>query len=119
MYHNYSLTTPNAIPIEINVSCLKSTSQFYFFLRSKPCNAAYPDKAWAVLFQKQVRYGFTTQTDFDLHPLARKTVTTVQIRLKFILFHRPDTHPFSLLYPCQIITKQLYLISCMKAYLGW
>ena len=27
---------------------------------------------------------------------------------------RPDTHPFNPLYPCQIITKQLYLISGMK-----
>ena len=70
-------------------------------------SAAYHNEAWTVLFQKPLRYGFATQTDFE--------VTIVQIRLKFIPSHnRPDTHPFNPPYPCQIITKQLYMISGMK-----
>ena len=66
--------------------------EFHMPLPSQPCSAAYHDKAWAVFFQKQVRYGFATLTDFELHPLACKNVTTVQIRLKCIPSFTDQTH---------------------------
>ena len=50
----------------------------YFFLPSRPCSAAYHDKACNVFIQKRVRYGFASQTDFELYPQACKNVTTVQ-----------------------------------------
>ena len=43
-------------------------------------------------FQKQVRYGFAALTYFELHSLACKKVTTVQIKLKFIPSFTDQTH---------------------------
>ena len=92
--HNFGLITPNVSPIEIHVDCLNSTGRVeaYFFLPSQPCSAAYHDKVWVVLFQKQVRYGFAIQTDFELHPLSCRNVTSVLIRLKFIPTFTNQTH---------------------------
>ena len=43
-------------------------------------------------FKKPIRYGFSTQTDFHLHPLACEDVTTGQIRLKLIPSFTDQTH---------------------------
>ena len=50
----YGLTTPITSPIEIHVKCLNSTGRFYLFLLSPLSGAAYHNKAWTVLFQKQL-----------------------------------------------------------------
>ena len=67
----FALTTPNDSPIEIQIGCLNSTGRFYFFSPSQLCSATYHDhdyKAWIVIFQKQIRYGFAIQTDCELRP---------------------------------------------------
>ena len=57
---------------------------------------------------------FGSQTDFELQSMTCINVRTAQkLNLILTLCYRPDTHPFNPLYPCEIIMKQLYLISCM------
>ena len=112
---SWGLTTPNAAPIEIHVKCLNSMGQFNLFLTISTCSVAYHDKTWSVLFQKQVRYMFGSQTDFELQSMSciHKGQTSSKLALIFTLCYRPDTHPFNTLYPCEIIMKQLYLTSYM------
>ena len=43
--------------------------------------SVYHIEACTVLFQKQLQYGFATQTDFELGPIVCKEVNIVQIRL--------------------------------------
>ena len=90
----YGLNTPNASPIEIHVKCLNSTSRYYFFLPSPLSSAAYHNEAWTVHFQKQLRKGVATQTDFELGPLVCKKVTIVQITPKFIPSFTDQTYIF-------------------------
>ena len=110
MYHNYVLTTPNASHIEIHVNCLNSTVQVYF----STMKCAYHERPWAVLFSKTGRYGFVTQIDFQLHPLAYKNITTVQIRQMHTLFLKPEPHPFSPLYLLASLSQNNYIW-----YLAW
>ena len=63
---------------------------------------------------------FGNQTDFELQSMTCINVHDVykrqnnsKLALILTLCYRPDTHPFNPLYPCEIIMKQLYLISCM------
>ena len=105
MYHKYVLTTPNASPIDIHVNCLNSAVEVYF----STMQCAYHDKPWAALFFKTGRYGFVTQIDFQLHPLACKNITTVQIRQMHTLFLKPDPHPSSPLYLPARLSRNNYI----------
>ena len=88
----YGLTTPNAAPIEIHVKCLNSMGRFNLFLTISTCSVAYHDKNWSVLFQKQVRYMFGSQTDFDLQSMSCIKVRTAQNLLLFLPSVTEQTH---------------------------
>ena len=72
----YGLTTPNASLIKTHVNCLNSAGRIHYFLLYEPYSVAYQDKALNVLVQKQDRYGYADQTDFELCPLAWKNINT-------------------------------------------
>ena len=44
------------------------------------------------LFEKEARYGYAYQTDFELRPLACKKITTFQIGLISVLSFTEQTH---------------------------
>ena len=91
MYRYISMVSPhpNTSPNKIHLICLNSTSKFYFFL---PSPYLVPHISLDCAFQKQVRYGFDAQTDFELGPLVCKKFTIVQITLKFIPSFTDQTH---------------------------
>ena len=66
----YGLTTTNASLIETHVNCLNSAGRFHYFLLYETYSVAYQNKALNVLVQKQDRYRYDDQTDFELRSLA-------------------------------------------------
>ena len=78
-----------------------------------PSIASYHNKAWIVLFQKQLRYGFATQTDFELGLLVCKKVTIVQIRLKFIPSFKDQTNFFLFVFNSTEVETATLEIFCV------
>ena len=76
--HTHGLTTLNAAPIEIHVNCLNFMGRFHPFLTISTYSVSSQDKTWSVLFQKQVRYMFGNQTDFELQSMTCINVRTAQ-----------------------------------------
>ena len=105
--HTHGLTTPNAAPIEIHVNCLNSMGRFHPFSTISTYSVAYHDKTWSVLFQKQVRYMFGSQTDFELQSMTLWTSEQLKISSKLArnfvnLSYRPDAHPFTHCTPARL-----------------
>ena len=77
--------------------------RFNLFLTISTCSVAYHDKTWSVLFQKQVRYMFGSQTDFDLQSMSCIKVRAAQNLLLFSVTEQ--TH--------------IFLTHCTPARLSW
>ena len=87
----YGLTTPNASPIETHVvNCLNSAGRFHHFSHYAAYSVAYQDKAWNVLVQKQARWGYADQLDFDFYKgdnVCLLNIHKIITSQYFILFH--------------------------------
>ena len=57
-------------------------------------------------------YADTPKTHWRVHDVYKRQNSS-KLALILTLCYRPYTHPFNPLYPCEIIMKQLNLISCM------
>ena len=63
----------------IHVNCLNSLGRFHPFSTISTYSIAYHDKTWSVLFQKQVRYMFNNQKDFELQLMTCTKFTNLHI----------------------------------------